>query len=379
MSGRMIMLLLLITAISSLTVIAEPWFEDLEVSIAGLPWIYEAMIMRVGNNSVTVIVTDVFLGDASASDTLEINFWEMGSCMAFDLTEGEEILLIPDSSGDLQILGFPGNGFYLLKGFYDFNAFLLEPGVLSREELENLCSDNSLNDRIVEIDIWFAGVSQFLAARATETEEGWHIESDFPPLNDLDLSERQLRLGGMDNLLIEPSVYITIPVDDGNNLTLSGRALSCSDNVYRCTVYPTAPLIRTINVLSLYLSDGVHPEVPVLDVEIIGADPGDLGLPEEPFLTTDEYGNLMLSGENGLLPINSIYIRDSKKRPAVGFGGIGDNATSIFFDFSGLHEGPSGHLFTDIIDVLEKGVVEGAISVDYSSDIARFKLHIRRQ
>lgn len=378
MSGRMIMLLLAITAISSPAVIAEPWFEDLETSIADLPWIYEALIMKVGDTSVTVIVKEAFLGDAFTGDTLNIDFWEMGSCMAFDLTEGEEKLLIPDSSGNLQILGFPGNGFYLLKGFYDFNAFLLEPGVLSREELENLCSDNSLNERIVEIDIWFAGVSQFLVAKATETEEGWYIESDFPPLNELDLSERQLRLGGMDNLLIEPSVYITIPVDNGNNLTLSGRVMSCSDNVYRCTVYPTAPVIRTIDVLSLYLLDGVHPEVPVLDVEIIGADPSDLGLPEDPFLTTDEYGNLMLSSENGLLPINSIYMRDSNRRPAIGFGGIGDNATSIILDFSGLHEGPSGHLATDIFDTLEKGVVEGEISINYSSDIARFKLHIRR-
>ncbi|MCK5065209.1 MAG: hypothetical protein KAQ97_08000 [Candidatus Fermentibacteraceae bacterium] len=372
------MLLLAITAISSQAVIAEPWFEDLETSIADLPWIYEALIMKVGDTSVTVIVKEAFLGDAFTGDTLNIDFWEMGSCMAFDLTEGEEKLLIPDSSGNLQILGFPGNGFYLLKGFYDFNAFLLEPGVLSREELENLCSDNSLNERIVEIDIWFAGVSQFLVAKATETEEGWYIESDFPPLNELDLSERQLRLGGMDNLLIEPSVYITIPVDNGNNLTLSGRVMSCSDNVYRCTVYPTAPVIRTIDVLSLYLLDGVHPEVPVLDVEIIGADPSDLGLPEDPFLTTDEYGNLMLSSENGLLPINSIYMRDSNRRPAIGFGGIGDNATSIILDFSGLHEGPSGHLATDIFDTLEKGVVEGEISINYSSDIARFKLHIRR-
>ncbi len=379
MSGRMIMLLLVITAISSPAVIAEPWFEDLETSIADLPWIYEAMIMRVGNSSVTVIVKEVFSGDAFAGDTLNIDFWEMGACMAYNLTEEKEILLIPDSSGNLQIAGFPANGFYLLKGFYDFNAFLLEPGVISREELEILCSGNSLNERIVEIDIWFAGVSQFLDAKATETENGWYIESNFPPLDELDLSMRQLRLGGMDNLLIEPSVYITIPGDDGNDLILSGRVMSCSENIYRCLVYPTAPVIRTIDVLSLYLSDGVHPEAPVLDVEIIGADPADIGLSEEPFLTTDEYGNLMLSGENGLLPVNSIHTGDSNRRPAIGFGGIGDNATTVLFDFSGLHEGPSGHLATDIFDALEKGVVEGAISIDYSSEIARFKLHIRRQ
>ena len=379
MPGRMIMLLLLMKAIYPLTIIAEPWFEDLETSIVDLPWIYEATIMNVGNSSVTVIVKIVFLGDALAGDTLNIDFWEMGACMAYDLTEGKEILLIPDSSGDLQIVGFPGNGFYLLKGYYDFNAFMLEPGVLSRKELENLCSGDSLNERILEIDIWFAGVSQFLDARATETEEGWYIESYFPHLDELDLSKWQLRLGGMDNLLFEPSVYITIPVDDGNNLILSGRVMSCSFNIYRCRVYPTAPVIRTTDVLSLYLSDGVFPEPQVLDVEIIGVDPVDLGLLEEPFLTINEYGNLMLSSGNGLLPINSIYTRDCNRRPAIGFGGIGDNTTSVYLDFSELPEGPSGHLATDIINMLEKGVVEGSISIDFPSDTARFRLHIRRQ
>ena len=379
MSGRMIMSLLIITVTSPLAVNAEPWFEDLKTSISELPWIYEATILSIENRSVTIFEKEVFLGDASAGDTLSIDFWEMGACMAYDLTKGEDILLIPDSSGGLQIAGFPGNGFYLLKGYYDFNAFMLEPGVLSREELEILCSGESLNERIAVIDIWFAGVSQFLDARATETEEGWLIESHFPLLHELDLSKWQLRLGGMDNHLLESSVYITIPVDDGNDLTLSGRVMSCSENIYRCRVYPTAPVIRTVDVLSLYLSDGVLPEPPVLDVEIIGADPVDIGLPEEPFLTTDEWGNLMLSGENGLLPINSIYIRDSGSRPAIGFGGIGDNATSVFLDFSELPEGQSGHLATDIIDMLEKGIIEGSIGIDYSLNIARFKLHIRRQ
>ncbi len=379
MSGRMIMLLLMITAIAPFAANAEPWFEDLEESISDLPWIYEATILSVHNSSVTVIVKIVFLGDALAGDTLNIDFWEMGACMAYDLTEGKEILLIPDSSGDLQIVGFPGNGFYLLKGYYDFNAFLLEPGVLSREELGVLCSGESLNKRTVVIDIWFAGVSQFLDARATETEEGWHIESHFPLLHKLDLSKWQLRLGGMDNQLLESSVYITIPVDDGNDLILSGRVMYYSDNVYRCTVYPTAPVIRTIDDLSLYLSDGILPEPPVIDIDIIGVDPVDLGLQEEPFLTTDEWGNLMLSGENGLLPINSIYIMDPNRRPTIGFGGIGDNATSVFFSFSELPGGLSGHLATDIIDMLEKGVAEGSIGTDFSSDSARFNLHTRRQ
>jgi hypothetical protein len=379
MYGRMIMLLLMMTAIPPLSVNAEPWFEDLETSINDLPWIYEATILSVENSSATVIVKIVFLGDALAGDTLNINFWEMGESIAYDLTVGQEILLIPDSSGDLQIVGFPGNGFYLLKGYYDFNAFLLEPGVLSREELRMLCSNESLNERVLEIDIWFAGASQFLDARAIETEEGWHIESHYPLLHKLDLSKWQLRLGGMDNQQLESSVCITIPADDGNDLTLSGRVMSCSENIYRCRVYPAAPVIRTIDALSLYLSDGVFPEPPVLDIEIIGADPVDLGLLEEPFLTTDEWGNLMLSGENGLLPICSIYIMNTNRRPTIGFGGIGDNAASIFLDFSGLPEGPSGHLVTDIIDVLEKGVVEGSIGTDFSSDSAHFKLHIRRQ
>ena len=379
MPGRMIMLLLMMIAISTLTVNAEPWFADLEASIEDLPWIYEATVLSVENSSVTIIVKIVFLGDALAGDTLSIDFWEMGTSMAYELAEGQEILLIPDSSGDLQIAGFPGNGFYLLKGYYDFNAFFTSPGVLSREELGILCSGESLNERIVLIDIWFAGGSQFLDARATETEEGWHVESHFPVLHKLDLSESQLRLGGMDNQLLEPSVYITIPTDDGNHLSLSGRVMSCSENIYSCRVYPTAPVIRTVEDLSLYVSDGVLPEPPVLDIEIIGADPVDIDLPEEPFLTTDEWGNLMLSGRSGLLPINSIYIMDPNRRPTIGFGSIRDNATSVFLDFSELPEGPSGHLATDIIDMLEKGVVEGSIGINYSSNISRFKLYVRRQ
>ena len=70
---------------------------------------------------------------------------------------------------------------------------------------------------------------------------------------------------------------------------------------------------------------------------------------------------------------------DFNRRPTIGFGGIEDNTASVFLDFSELPEGLSGHLATDIIDILEKGMVEGSIGTDFSSASARFKLHTRRQ
>ena len=158
-------------------VCAAPWSTDLEEDMASLPWVVTGDILVADSGGVTVVVTESFIGDNMPEDTLFLDYWEMGSWMSEVLSPSEGVLLIPDSTGSLQVSGTPGQGFWLLRGYFDFNAFWVFPGVISREELILLCSGDTLPDRRVEADIRFAGMSDFIPLGFQQTGESWVTDS----------------------------------------------------------------------------------------------------------------------------------------------------------------------------------------------------------
>lgn len=49
----------------------------------------------------------------------------------------------------------------------------MNPGVVSRGELLDLCTEEAFTRRTVVLDIRFAGRSEFLAAKAVPNGDGW--------------------------------------------------------------------------------------------------------------------------------------------------------------------------------------------------------------
>ncbi len=370
---RHILIILLLYA----TVPAEPWFEDLETSIQDLPWICEGSIIRTSSSGISITVNEVFAGEVSPGDTLNIPFWEMGMCMAETMNIGENYLFIPDTIGSLQIVGTVGRGYWLLKGFFDFNAFFIEPGVLYRQELLLLCDGDTLPEREIEMELRFAGGSEFIDIVLAENSMGWEIDCVYEPLDGLELEYGAVILGGRDAYSDEPAVSVYIPLDGGLSLTLRGNISSCEDGLYRCVVSPTGPVILSSRDMTAYIEDGITPEPPVFDVHVFGADPVELGLAPEPYMTTDENGHLHLSGAGCMLDITSLYSIEYGARPAVGFDTPMTCSDPLYFDFSSLSGYPSGHLATDLIDVLGKGVVTGSLSADGDPEAPRFSLTMR--
>jgi len=372
--NNILILLLLCTAVP-----AAPWFVDLENSIQDLPWICEGDIIQATSSGITFTVNEVFNGDISPGDTLDIPFWEMGMCMSGAISAGESYLFIPDAEGSLQIVGTAGHGYWLLNGFFDFNAFMIEPGVLDTKELLLLCDGETLPDRTIEMQLRFAGGSEVMDIAFTEDSTGWLLESDFEPLDGLELEHWAVTLGGRDSYISEPAVSVRIPVMGGSSVTFQGNISNCDEGLYRCVVFPTAPVILNSRDLSSYIEDGVAPELPVFDVHIFGADPLELGLTSEPYMTTDDNGRLHLSGAGCMLDITSFYSAEYGARPAIGFDVPMTCSDPLYFNFSSLSDNPCGHLATDLIDVLEKGTVTGSLSADGDPDAPRFSLTIRRE
>ena len=337
-----------------------------------------ADIIAADGPGISVVVRETFRGDAVPGDTLDIPFWEMGSWMGETVSPGEDHLLIPDLAGSLQVVGTPGRGYWLLRGFFDFNAFLVDPGVIDREELQLLCNGDTLPLRTVDVIIRFAGQSDFIGITFNERSSGWALESAFGPLDGLELDRWGLSLGGTDMYPYEPSVSVRIPLEDGSFLTLEGGITSREEQVYCCTVYPTGPVILNQRDLVSYVVEGLLPEAPVFEVQINGADPVELGLVPEPYMTTDDQGRLHLSGAEGMLDITSLFSLEYGTRPAVGFDVPMTCRDPLYFDFQSLPDGPSGHLATDIIDVLAKGVVTGSLSPNGDPEAPKFSLTIRR-
>lgn len=371
-------LLMIIPFLLCSSVFAGPWYVDLEISMHELPWVVCGNINTAGDEGITAVVTETFLGDAIPGDTLEIPFWELGSWMAETVTEGEGFLLLPDTSGCLQIVGTPGRGYWLLKGHFEFNAFFVHPGVLSREELILLCSGDTLPARTVTMEVRFAGGSEFIDVVFKERGNGWLSDSRFEPLDGLELELWDLSIGGMDTYPFEPYVTLQLPAGEGMTLTLQGRVNSFEDGIYHCIVYPTGPVILNSGSMTAFLDQQLVPESPVIAIEISGAECGELDLSENPYFTTDENGYLQLTGVLSMMDIRSQFLSEYGARPSIGFDTNGSRGDPIYFTFESLPCGPCGHLATDIIDALAKGTVTGSLSGVGDTVTAGFSLTMVR-
>ncbi|RKZ08684.1 hypothetical protein DRQ25_08475 [Candidatus Fermentibacteria bacterium] len=370
---------ILVFAILCATANAEPWSVDLEESVQSLPWVFTADVIEVTDSGVTAVISETFRGEHQSGDTLRIPYWKMGSWMSEIISEGDEYLLLPDVAGGLQIIGTPGDGFWLLRGYYDFNAFITEPGVLNMEELLLLCSGDSLPDRCVEMEIRFAGGSEFLEVVFRESDDIWHSRSHFACMDNLILDKRALTMGGWDTYPQEPEVFMRVSTSGGGLVFFHGKMGSCSDGMYTCNVYPTGLLILDSSSLAKYITRDQMPETIRIGIELSGAEPAELGLADEPFFALGESGALQLSGADGMFNIPIIYITDYDSRPVAGFDSPASNDNPLYFRFENLPDGPSGHLATDIIDALAKGTVTGSVGIDPEHGSARFSLFIIRE
>ncbi len=357
---------------------AGPWYVGLEESMHDLPWVYSGDIIAVGDDGITAVVTETHLGEAIPGDTLEIPFWELGSWMAQTVTEGEGFLLLPDTSGSLQIIGIPGRGYWLMKGYFEFNAFFVQPGVLNREELFLLCSGDTLPARTVTTEVRFAGGSEFIHVIFKERGDGWLSDSRFEPLDGLELELWDLSIGGEDTYPFEPYVTLQVPAGEWMTLTLRGRVDSFEDGIYHCIVYPAGPVILNSGSMAAFLERQLIPESPIIAIELSGAEYGELGLAENPYFTTDENGYLHLTGARDMLAIRSQFLNEYGSRPSIGFDTLGTRGNPVYFTFESLPFGPCGHLATDIIDALAKGTVTGSLSGVGDTVTARFSLTMVR-
>lgn len=357
---------------------AAPWGCDLETSLSSLPWVYLAEVLSVDTEGVDFVVHETFRGDHQPGDTVRTDYWEMGSCTSELVRPGEDYLLISEETGALQVVGYPADGYWLLTGTFDFNAFWCHPGVLSREELLLLCDGDTLPSRRVTMDVRFAGSSEFLEVTFREMNRGWESRSAFPALDGLEMERWELALGGTDMCWYEPQVTVILRTAEGLWPELKGRVVHGSGSEYHCVVYPAVPVILSPEELEAFLMEDSLPPAPILDLEIRGATPAELGLSDDPYMTTDERGQLQLTGTDVMLEITSLYSEDHGIRPAVGFDVPMTCRDPLYFRFEGLPDGPTGHLATDILDVLAKGVVEGSLSPDGDPDAPRFSLTLRR-
>jgi hypothetical protein len=377
MISRMLTYLTLFTLASPL--LSGPWAVDLEETMADLPWVITGELLEVHGDGVSLEVADVFRGDFDPGDTLQLYYWEMGSSMEDMLKTGREYLLLPDESGDLQIAGTPGDGFWVLGGEFDFNAFWVYPGVLSPEELRLLCSGEKLPRRLVDVEIWFAGGSRYADFTLSEADGEWSLSSGLECFDGLLIDDSQAMIGGRDTYVRQPDVGIWIRTTNGDRLQLEGMVLSCCEGEYSCRVYPTAPMIFDLEDLMGYMNGDVPPDPPEIHVSLEGITPQELGLPDDPVLIVDERGRLHLRGEEELLEVTSIFVPDPDARPVVGFDTPMRCTDPLYFDFSLLPLGPSCHLATDVIDALAKGVVIGTIGFNPLQPSGRFILSIRSQ
>lgn len=117
---------------------AEPWFTNLASEAPGLPWLYEGVLTAVTESSATFLVMETYRGEALPGDTVSVEYWEMGTFLWTSLKPGDRLLLLPDADGRLQMTGTCGDGFWILRGFYDCNGFIVQPGVVTSEGIRLL-------------------------------------------------------------------------------------------------------------------------------------------------------------------------------------------------------------------------------------------------
>ncbi len=369
-NGKILRLVLLMAAGAS----AGPWATDLREDMSRLPWVIAADVTGVEDGEVTGIVRESYLGDSAPGDTVRVSIWEMGSSLGEYLQPGEEYLMIPNEDGDLQIIGAPKEGFWLLMGSFDFNAFWVYPGVLSDSQLQLLCQGDSLPERSIDLSLRFAGRSDFMEMTLQEHRDCWTSSSPDSCLDGLRLERSEVILGGQNPFPFHPQVEVRLHSAAGDLMTLSGRISAFDGESYLCNVYPTAPMIPHPHGLVDFMGGEPVPEPLEMDIQLHGVTPRELGLSDDPHFVVDRQGRLHLTGVDGLLDITALYISDPAERPAVGFDESMTCSSPLYFTFQGLPDGPSGHLATDIIDALAKGTVTGTVGLNPNEPMGRFQL-----
>lgn len=164
--------------------------------------------------------------------------------------------------------------------------------------------------------------------------------------------------------MMEPPVHLVLGAGSGMTVELLGRVDSFREGLYRCTVWPAAPVLIDPVRLADHLSGNASQGVRELPFEVGGLLPGDLGLTPSPSLSIASSGELVLNGAEGPLPLYVTRMDGEQARPVLGFGLTGAEDRMIYMDFSGLPDGPSGHLVTDIVDALSVGPVSGSIMAE---------------
>ena len=343
---------------------AEPWMTDLAEAAPGLPWLCEGILTSVTETSATFLVLETYRGEALPGDTVSVEYWEMGTFLWTTLSPGDRLLLVPDAGGRLQITGTRGDGFWSLSGFYDCNGFIVQPGVVTPEGIRLLLEGDATGTDTVAVEIRFPGTDNSVLLTVLHTAAGWSAASDDPAMVGLDLQTWGMVLGGGMRSAHEPPAQLVLGAGSGMTVELAGRVDSFHEGVYHCTVWPAAPLlidpVHLVDHLSGIAAEGVR-ELPF---ELAGLLPGDLGLPRETSLSIDSFGELVLNGAEGPLPLYVTTMEEEQARPVLGFGLTGVEDRMIYMDFTGLPDGPSGNLVTDIVDALSAGPVSGSIRVE---------------
>jgi hypothetical protein len=319
-------------------------------------------------------VLETFRGDALPGDTVSAGYWEMGTYLWTTLKPGDRLLLVPDSLGRLQMTGTRGDGYWILRGFYDCNGFIVNPGVITGDGLTLLLAGEDLLPETAVIDIRFPGTDDCLRITVRQTPAGWSVGSDELPFDGLELQVWNLALGGGMSSALEPPVQLSLGSEGGTTVELMGRIDCFRDGVYQCTVWPAVPVLTGAGDMAIQLSGEGAPGVRELPVELGGLLPEDLGLSADPSLTIDEYGSLVLSGADGPLPIYVIQADPGLARPVLGFGLTGAEDRMVYMDFRALPEGPSGHLVTDLVNALLSGPISGAIWAEGMQESGTFTI-----
>ncbi len=337
---------------------AAPWFTDLEADMPDLPWAYEGEVLEVGADSMTVLVLSAFRGDACPGDTVTLPMWSMGLLSIPGAAPDGRMLLLPERSGEVQVLGLPRDGFWLLTGSYDYNAFRVHPGVLTPEELAGLVSEGAWERPSVELSLLFAGASGSLEATAVPEDDGWTLSSTSGRLAGMELDGWGIMLGGGDIYLGDPEATMRLSAHAGQ--TMVGTVISADGGTYHCRFYPSEPLCRSREELEAWLLAGELPDPPLLPVTLDGVEPADLGLSAPPSISVDRWGNLRMLSGSDTLAVTAYWMYEPAGRPWVGFGGSGGD-DAIYMDMSAMPEGPTGDLAVDLVDMLAKGTLVGEV------------------
>ncbi len=351
---------------------AGPTVVELEEFLQESSWIVTADL-AAAPGVMSAVVKESFRGEYVPGDTIR---FEMDGFRRITMESLPGVLLIADGEGFPFIVGVPGRGYWTLETL-DFPVSVgVTPRVISSSELIGLLKDGFLPPREVKITIWTAGGGEIIEMVAGRTERHWVTESGEEYLDGLVLEGWMLDMGESARPG-EPPVRLDLTTRAGKRLRMSGRIMEADGNVYSCRLFPTSPLIGNLRGLVEYIMGSIPPSPLSIGISIEGARPGELGMGESPRFVVNSKGDLVLETGYDELYMCGVYPCDGGG-PLYAFTGPGEDSV-IFFGFEGLPNGPSGHLATDLLDVLEKGCVTGMLrEAPGDEPVARFTLFLIR-